>query len=40
LARKWALNRLRQEQTRPASLRGKRLVAAWDLDYLRQLLTA
>jgi predicted transposase YbfD/YdcC len=39
LVRKWALNRLRQERSRRASLRGQRLVAAWDPDYLRQLLT-
>lgn len=40
LVRKWALNRLRQDTKSRASLRGKRLVAAWDLDFLRQLLTA
>lgn len=40
LVRKWALNRLRADQTRPASLRAKRLIAAWDRDFLRQLLTA
>lgn len=39
LLRRWALSRLRADRSRKASLRGKRLLAAWDGDFLRQLLT-
>ena len=40
LVRKWSLNRLQQDRGHSTSLRGKRLQAAWDRDYLKQLLTS
>ncbi len=35
-----ALNLLRSEKSRPKSVRGKRLKAAWDEDYLLKILSA
>lgn len=40
LVRKWSLNRLREDRANRTSLRGKRLQAAWDGDYLKRLLTS
>lgn len=35
-----ALNLLRQQQTKRASIKGRRLKAAWDTDFLLQVLTS
>jgi len=36
--RRMALGLLKNEKTRKVGIKNKRLVAAWDVDYLRQVL--
>jgi len=36
--RRMALGLLKNEKTRKVGIKNKRLVAAWDIDYLRQVL--